>query len=269
MRKWLFILMAFSFTSCIAPAQKLVIKGSDTLGAKLVPLLAEAYKRKAGHELKFEIAAEGSTTGLAALLNGTADIGMSSRPAKATEISEGLTKKVELKATTVAYDAIALIVNEANPLKDLNRMNVGAVFTGDVADWEEVGGNPGEISVYTRNTASGTYQDWKEMAMDKRDYAQSSQKLAGNEQIVSEVSKNPKGAGYVGLAYAKAKGIKILSVDSIFPTPETVKAKTYPYARPLFFFTNGNPKGEVKKFIDFVLGPEGQKIVQQVGFVAK
>lgn len=268
MKKWLFILMGLSFSSCLAPAQKLVIKGSDTLGAKLVPLLAEAYKRAAGHEVKFEIAAEGSTTGLAALLNGTADIGMSSRPAKATEISEGLTKRVELKAITVAYDAIALIVNEANPLKDLSRINVEAIFTGDIIDWEEVGGDSGEISVYTRNTSSGTYQDWKEMAMNKRDYAQSSQKLAGNEQIVSEVSKNPKGVGYVGLAYAKAKGVKILSVDGILPTPETVKAKTYSYSRPLFFFTNGNPKGETQKFIDFVLGSEGQKIVGQVGFVS-
>ena len=267
MRKWLFILMGLGLMGCLASAQKLVIKGSDTLGAKLMPLLAEAYKR-AGHDVKFEIAAEGSTTGLAALLNGAADIGMSSRPAKTTEISEGLTKKVELKPAIVAYDAIALIVNTANPLKDLTRSNVEAIFTGEVTDWEDVGEKLGEISVYTRNTSSGTYQDWKDLAMNKRDYAQNSQKLAGNEQIVSEVSKNPMGVGYVGLAYAKAKGVKILSVDGIFPSAETVKAKTYPYVRPLFFYTNGDPKGETKKFIDFVLGPEGQKIVKEVGFVS-
>ena len=266
MRKWLFILTGLSLISYLAPAQKLVVKGSDTLGAKLMPLLAEAYKR-AGHEVKFEIAAEGSTTGLAALLNGAADIGMSSRPAKPTEISEGLTKKVELKATTVAYDAIVVIVNVANPLKDLSRINVASIFTGEITDWQDVGGNAGEISIYTRNTSSGTYQDWKDLAMDKRDYALNSQKLAGNEQIVSEVSRNPNGIGYVGLAYAHAKGVKILSIDGTFPNLDSVKAKTYPYARPLFFFTNGNPKSETKKFVDFVLSPEGQKIVRQVGFV--
>ena len=266
MRKWLLIVMGLSLMSCLAPGQKLVIKGSDTLGAKLVPLLTEAYKR-AGHEVKFEVSAEGSTTGLSALINKSADIAMSSRPAKNTEISEGLTKKVELKSTTICYDAIALVVNSANPLKDLTRINVEAVFTGDIVDWEEIGGKAGEISIYTRNTSSGTYQDWKDLAMGKRDYALSSQKLAGNEQIVAEVSKNPNGIGYVGLAYVHAQGIKVLSVDGIFPSSETVKAKTYPYSRPLFFFTNGGPKDEAKKFIDFVLSPAGQKIVTEVGFV--
>src|SRR5207248_2352890 len=123
------------------------------------------------------------------------------------------------------------------------------------------------ISIYTRNTSSGTYSEFKEMAMSKRDYATSAQKMAGNEQIAAEVSKNPNGVGYVGLAYTKAEGIKVVPIDGTLPSVESVQKKSYPYARPTFFYTNGEPTGVVKEFIDFTVGPEGQKIVEQVGFV--
>jgi phosphate transport system substrate-binding protein len=103
--------------------------------------------------------------------------------------------------------------------------------------------------------------------MKKRDYAPSAQKLAGNEQIAAEVGKNPNGVGYVGLAYIKAKGIKVVSIDGEMPSTESVQQKKYPYARPTFFYTNGEPAGLVKQFVDFTLGPDGQKIVANVGFV--
>lgn len=266
MKKIGLMIVGLCFANLIM-AQKLVIKGSDTLGAKLVPLWTEAYNR-GDNEAKFEIAAEGSTTGIAAIMNKTADIGMSSRPVKDTEISEALTKGVHLEPTIVAYDAIAVIVNKENPTDDLTLGSVEAIFTGDILDWEDVGEMEGQISVYTRNTASGTFQDWKSLAMNKRDYAMSSQKLAGNEQIVAEVAKNKLGIGYVGLAYAKGPGIKVVSIDRIYPNNTSVRAKTYSYARPLFFYTDGKPKVEVKKFIDFVLSPEGQKVVEEVGFVS-
>ena len=103
--------------------------------------------------------------------------------------------------------------------------------------------------------------------MKKRDYAPSSQKLAGNEQIAAEVGKNPNGVGYVGLAYTTASGIKIVPIDGATPSKESVLEKKYPYARPTFYYTNGDPTGLPKEFIDFTIGPEGQKIVEQVGFV--
>jgi phosphate transport system substrate-binding protein len=130
-----------------------------------------------------------------------------------------------------------------------------------------VGGPAGTISVYTRNTSSGTYSDWKDLAMKKRDYAASSQKMAGNEQIAAEVAKNPNGIGYVGLAYIHAPGIKVLSIEGGVPTKESVLAKKYPYARPTFFYTNGEATGEAAKFIAYTLGDAGQKIVEKVGFV--
>ena len=249
-----------------ARGDAIVIKGSDTLGAKLVPQLAEQFKAQRPGTT-FDIAAEGSATGFAALIDKTAAIGMASRPAKPEEIANGKAKGVDLKEKIVAYDGIAVIVNTANSIKGLTKKQVEQIFTGEITDWSAVGGSGGKISVYTRNTSSGTYAEFKELAMKKRDYAPDSQKLAGNEQIAQEVGKNPNGVGYVGLAYTKASGIRVVPIDGASPSKESVLAKSYPYARPTFFHTNGEPTGVVKEFIDFTVSPEGQKIVEQVGFV--
>jgi phosphate transport system substrate-binding protein len=247
-------------------AEKLVIKGSDTLGAKLVPMLAEDYKAK-HPDTTFEIAAEGSTTGISAIIDSTAQIGMSSRRAKPTESSAALAKGVSLKPTIVAYDGIGVIVNANNSIKALTKRQVEQIFTGDVTDWSQVGGNPGKISIYTRNTSSGTYSDFKELAMKKRDYAGSSQKMAGNEQIAAEVAKNPNGIGYVGLAYLHDPGIATVAIDGESPTEDSVLAKKYAYARPTFYYTNGDATGTAAKFMEFTLSDEGQLTVRKVGFV--
>ena len=266
MNKLLVTLLVAISALTIGRADTTVIKGSDTLGAKLVPQLAEQFK--AQHPgTAFDIAAEGSATGFAALIDKTAAIGMASRPAKPEEIANGKAKGVDLKETIVAYDGIAVIVNTANSIKGLTKKQVEQIFTGEITDWSAVGGSGGKISVYTRNTSSGTYAEFKELAMKKRDYAPDSQKLAGNEQIAQEVGKNPNGVGYIGLAYTKARGIKVVPIDGASPSKESVLAKSYPYARPTFFYTNGEPTGVVKEFIDFTVGPDGQKIVEQVGFV--
>ncbi len=260
------VLLGLALGISEAKADRLVIKGSDTLGAKLVPQLAEQFK--AQHSgTTFDIAAEGSTTGIAAIIDGTAQIGMSSRRAKPGEVSAASAKGVNMKPTIVAYDGIAVIVNAANPIKGLTKKQVEQIFTGEVTDWSAVGGSGGKISIYTRNTSSGTYSDFKELAMKKRDYAPSSQKMAGNEQIASEVGKNLNGVGYVGLAYTKAGGIKVMPIDGATPSVQSVLGKTYPYARPTFYYTNGEPSGLAKEFLDFTLSPAGQKIVAQVGFV--
>lgn len=263
---YLTLSLGLALTLASAKADRLVIKGSDTLGAKLVPQLAEQFKAQ-NPGTTFDIAAEGSTTGIAAIIDGTAQIGMASRRAKPAEISAATGKGVNMKPTIVAYDGIAVIVNQANPIKGLTKKQVEQIFTGEVTDWSAVGGSGGKISIYTRNTSSGTYSDFKELAMKKRDYAGTSQKMAGNEQIASEVGKNPNGIGYVGLAYDKAPGIKAMPIDGVLSSVQTVQAHTYPYARPTFYYTNGEPAGLAKQFLDFTIGAAGQKIVSQVGFV--
>src|SRR3954469_21516597 len=229
--------LALAFVSTEAFAEKLVIKGSDTLGAKLVPQLAEQFK--AQHPgTTFDIAAEGSTTGIAAIIDGTAQIGMSSRRAKPAEVSAASGKGVSLKPTIVAYDGIAVIVNSGNSIKGLTKKQVEQIFTGDITDWSAIGGSGGKISIYTRNTSSGTYSEFKELAMKKRDYAGSSQKMAGNEQIAAEVGKNPNGVGYVGMAYTKASGVKVVSIDGASASIKSVQEHSYPYWRPTFYYTN-------------------------------
>src|SRR5437868_7967716 len=143
MKKILLTLVIFGAAICLTRADTLVIKGSDTLGAKLVPQLAEEFK--AQHPgTTFNIAAEGSTTGIAAIIDGTAQIGMSSRPTKPEEISAAKAKGVNFKETIVAYDGIAAIVNAANPIKGLTKKQVEQIFTGDVTDWSAVGGSGGK-----------------------------------------------------------------------------------------------------------------------------
>src|SRR5271156_5346959 len=173
MKKLLVLSIAAALSICSVHADsKIVIKGSDTLGAKLVPQLAEAFK--ASHPgVTFDIAAEGSTTGIAAIIDGTADIGMASRRAFDTEISSASANGRTLKPTIVAYDGIAIIVNSSNAVSALTKSQIEQIFTGEITDWSAVGGAPGPISIYTRNTSSGTYSDFKKMAMSAKDYADS------------------------------------------------------------------------------------------------
>ncbi len=249
-------------------AEKIVIKGSDTLGAKMVPQLAEefkAIKAKQGIEVTFEIAAEGSSTGIAAVIDKTADLGMSSRDAKGTEISKGLLAGIKMEPIVVAKDGVAIVVKNSNPMDEISSREVEKIFTGDVENWSAINGKSGSISIYTRNTSSGTYAVFQEMALRKRDYASSSQKMAGNEQIASEVAKNANGIGYVGLAYIRTPGLKPLPVNGI-----DADDPKYPFARPLYYYYDASDEMRpiVKEFVDFCLGEKGQEIVESVHFIS-
>jgi phosphate transport system substrate-binding protein len=261
-----FALVAMTAASSLQAQTTLRIRGSDTLGAKLVPQLAEAFK-KGGGKVSFDIAAEGSSTAFTNLASGTAEIGMSSRKVKADERALCRAKGVTLTEFEVAWDMIVIVVNKNNPVSDLTKKQVLQIFAGDITDWSEVGGTPGPISIYTRNTSSGTYKDFIGLAMKGREYGKNSQKMAGNEQIASEVGSNANGIGYVGLAYANSKGTKVVSIGGSMPSVATVK--DYPYSRPTYLYTNGEPTGTTKEFIDYCLSANGDSIVGKVGFVPK
>ncbi len=254
--------LAASLLGASVSADTIVIKGSDTLGAKMVPQIAEAFKAQ-NPSIDFAIAAEGSSTGVAAIIDGTADIGMSSRDVKDSEMAKAESNGVDILKTTVALDGIAIIVNESNPMTAITLDQVEQIFTGDTTDWASLTGRPGQISTYTRNTASGTYAVFKELGMGGREYAVNAQKMAGNEQIASEVANNPSGIGYVGLAYIETPGVKVLPVDGM--APDNPK---YPLARPLYYLTDGFPEDpDVAKFINFTLSLAGQQIVKRVDFI--
>lgn len=260
-------LAAFSLASQALAVETLVIKGSDTLGAKMVPQLAEAFKAKSeaqGLNIAFEIAAEGSSTGVTSVIDATAEIGMSSRDPKEKEVAKAQAKGVNMKTITVGYDGIAIIVNESNPMESITLEEVEMIFSGDVTDWSGVSTETGDISVYTRNTSSGTYAVFQKLGMNSRDYGIESQKMAGNEQIASEVRNNPNGIGYVGLAYIKTPGVKVLPVEGVQPD-----AAGYPLARPLYYLIDKNKvlSDTANDFIGFTMSPEGQKIISRVYFL--
>ena len=244
---------------------KIVIKGSDTLGAKMVPQLAEDYKA-AGNSADFEIAAEGSSTAFTNLLAGTCQLGMSSRDAKDSEKDKFTAAGKDLVEHVAAWDMIAVIVNDKNGIRDLKIKQIEEIFTGGVKDWSEVGGKPGKISVYTRNTSSGTYKSFQGLAMNKRDYGSNTQKMAGNEQIASEVASNANGIGYVGLAYAGKEGVKSAKVEGVSAKPR--KKADYPLSRKLYYYTVGEPTGEVKKFLKWATtSKEAAEVIERVGFI--
>jgi phosphate transport system substrate-binding protein len=262
--KALAIVLGAALTATVS-AQKIVIKGSDTLGAKMVPQLAEAYKA-GGAKADFEIAAEGSSVCFTSLLAKTADLGMSSREAKDSEKNEFIAKGRQLVEHLAAWDMIAVIVNEANGIRNLTMKQIEGIFTGDITDWQPVGGKPGKISVYTRNTSSGTYKSFQEMAMNKRDYGPQTQKMAGNEQIASEVATNPNGIGYVGLAYSEKSGVKSVQVEKV--TAKSRFKDKYPLSRKLYYYTDGEPAGEVAKFLKWATtSKEAMEVVDRVGFI--
>ncbi len=259
------IMLASAALVTMAGAQTLSIKGSDTLGAKLVPQLAEAFKAAGNKGVKFEIAAEGSSTAFPALANGTAQIGMSSRKVKDDERTFCRTKGVYLKEHPICHDMICVLVNKNSPLSNLTKDQVSKIFTGQVKDWSEIGGAPGPVSIYTRNTSSGTYRDWQKLAMGGRDYPSSSLKMAGNEQIAQEVAKNKNGIGYVGLAYSKTPGTKAIIIDGVEPVAQN--AKKYAYARLCYLYAPDKPTAEAEAFINFTKSPAGQSIIEKVGFI--
>ena len=196
--------------------------------------------------------------------HGTADIGMSSRDPKDKEITKALAKGVLIKTITVAKDGIAVIVNESNPMNNISIEELEMVFAGDVIDWSAIIPQAGRISAYTRNTSSGTYAVFQKMAMNSRDYGDTTQKMSGNEQIATEVARNPNGIGYVGLAYIDTPGVKVLTVDGELP-----RSTEYPLARPLYYIVNGNEvlEEDVKRFIEFTFSDEGQDVVEAVHFL--
>ncbi|MCK5219816.1 PstS family phosphate ABC transporter substrate-binding protein, partial [bacterium] len=212
----------------------------------------------------------GSGTGIAALLNGTADIATASRKIKAKELELAKKKELDIREHTVARDGIAVIVNLKNPASDLSLEQLKKIYVGAYTKWKQVGGPNKKIVLTGRNTASGTYVFFNKKVCEKEDYSQKMMNLASNSAIVQIVSQDKWAIGYVGLGYlAKNKNkIKGLKVEGVAPSQETVVDDSYVINRPLFFYTVGKPQGRTKQYLDLILSETGQQVVTQAGFVA-
>jgi phosphate transport system substrate-binding protein len=250
-------------------AETITVKGSDTM-VILGQRWAEEFM-KANPEIAVQVTGGGSGPGISALINGTTDICQASRPMKQTE-------KDQIKAKYGAYpveiatakDGVAVYVNEKNPIKEITSEQLKSIFTGKVTNWKEVGGSDQPIVVYSRENSSGTYVFFKEHVLENADYTPKAQTLPGTASVVNAISRDGKGIGYGGTAYAK--GIKLLNVKktadspAVAPKLATVQDGSYPLARSLFFYTRKEPAGNMKTFVDWVLSPKGQAIVDKVGY---
>ncbi|MCB9357773.1 MAG: PstS family phosphate ABC transporter substrate-binding protein [Calditrichaeota bacterium] len=247
------------------------IKGSDTM-VNLMSSMAENFMK--GHAGKnVAVTGGGSGTGIAALLNGTTDICAASRTMLGKEYDLAKQKGLSPQEFVIGMDGLAVFVNPQNTVDSLTLDQIKQIFQGQITDWSQLGGQPGEVVVLSRESNSGTYVYFKEHVLAKGDFVNSARLMTSTAALVQEVSSNANAIGYGGEAYGHDSKVKMLNVrktadsPAIFPTETTVREGTYPIARPLFLYTNGVPAGLIKEFIDYCNAPEGQRIVREVGYV--
>ena len=226
---------------------------------------AEIYMDKHDN-VDIRVSGGGSSVGIQAVGEGTADIGMASRDLKDEEKS----RYPDLKQFIIAKDGIALIVHPDNPVDALTVEQIRGIYNGTYTNWKDVGGPDKEIVVINRDSASGTREFFWKHVMQKDDFVEGALEKNSNGAIKQTVSQTPGAIGYIGLGYmdSSVKAIKINENGGLIePTVANVLNGNYPIARSLNMFTNGEPKGLTKKFIDFILSKEGQKIIEEEGFV--
>jgi len=245
-------------------AASVTIKGSTTV-LPIAQACAEEFMNN-NSEVDISVQGGGSGVGIASLIDNTCDIGDASRPIKDKELEKAIAMGVDPKAHVVAMDGIAVIVNPSNNISVLTKKQIKAIYTGKVSSWSQVGGSGGEIVVISRDSASGTFEAFMKLALDKAKTRPDALLQASNQAVATTVAKTPGAIGYVGLGYV-SRSVKAIVVDGITISKESVLSGEYPLGRPLFMYTNGKPKGAVKKFLDFVLGKKGQKLVEDNGYV--
>jgi phosphate transport system substrate-binding protein len=257
-------IIGLSFTS----VTKITVKGSDTM-VILSQKWAEIYMKK-NPQTTIQVTGGGSGVGIAALINGSTDIANSSRPIKPAEL-EKIKAKFNKSSVEIACakDGLSIFLNNTNPVAELTIAQLGDIFSGKITNWKQVGGPDATIKLYGRESSSGTFEFFKEHVV-KTDFAVSCQTLPGTAAIINAVKKDKFGIGYGGAAYAE--GVKDCKVKKdakskgVLPTAATIKNKTYPIARYLYMYLKEKPTGDTKKFIDWILSPEGQKVIVEVGY---
>jgi len=261
-----------------APARKMIqIKGSDTM-VNLVQILAEEYMSR-NPSAALAVIGGGSGTGVTGLINKTCDIANHSREWKPKEIEQAWEKGVSPRFFVIAVDGLSIIVNDKNPLGKLTMAQVGALYRGEIRNWKMLGGPDKAVSLYGRQSNSGTYTFMQEHVLGNKNYSTDMKEMNGNAQIIESVLQDEGAVGYVGVGYLYDKdgkirsGLKILNISkepngqAYSPLDkEAVDTKKYPVARPLYQAVSGKPSGEIARFLAWETGPEGQKIVEREGF---
>lgn len=251
-------------------------KGSDTI-VNLALAWAEQYQQE-NPEVRISVTGGGSGTGIAALINGTVDIANASRQIKPEEADEAKSKGIDPVEFVIARDAIAVIVNPANPVSKLTLQQISDIYSGKISNWGEVGGEDRPIVRLSRETNSGTHVYFLETVLrlsqpdNKTLFAMNTLLLPSSEGIVYEVRQNPNAIGYDGLGYVP-HDLKMIAIARqqgdpfILPSAQTVNDGSYAVARDLYMYTAGEPSGAVKTYLDWILSPAAQEIVTRLGFV--
>jgi phosphate transport system substrate-binding protein len=245
-------------------AESVVIKGSTTV-LPIAQAALEAYM-KVNKGVQISLSGGGSGDGIKSLIDKAADIADSSREIKKEEIELAASKGVKPVVHVIAHDAIIPVVNPKNKVKGLSIDQLSQIYQGKITNWKEVGGDDLKIVVISRDSSSGTFESWDHFVMKKVRVTPKAQMLASNGAIVTAIANNRYAISYLGMGYLN-KNVKAIDVNGVNATAQRVLSKQYPLSRELYMYTNGEPKGEVAKFVNFLKGPEGQKIVAREGFV--
>ena len=251
----------------------ITVKGSDTM-VNLAAAWAEEFSNE-NPKVSISVTGGGSGTGIAALINKQTDIADASRPMSDKEKQDAESNGVTAVETQVALDGLSVVVNPDNPVSELSIPQLSDIYSGRIANWKDVGGNDAGIVVLARDTNSGTHVFFKEHVVqykEKLEYGSDVQFMAATQTGFDEVAQNKNAIMYGGLGYVtdevKPLGIKKdASSPAVHASIETVKSGEYPVARPLFVYTNGEPAGLLKAYIDWILGDEGQAVVEELEFV--
>ena len=282
MKKTLIIALAFigllATVVMAAPAKKMIqVKGSDTM-VNLVQILAEEYMAKTTGAA-IAVLGGGSGTGITAIINQTCDIANHSREWKQKEIDQAWEKGVKPRFFAIAVDGLSIIVNEGNTIEKLTMAQVGSLYKGEIRNWKVLGGPDKPVSLYGRQSNSGTYTFMQEHVLGNKNYSPDVKEMNGNAQIIEGILQDDGGLGYVGVGYLfdkdgkVRKGLKVLNISKTAEgqaysplDKRSVDSGDYPIARPLYQATNGKPGPALAAFLAFECGPEGQAIVEKEGF---
>ncbi|RLA93513.1 MAG: phosphate ABC transporter substrate-binding protein [Deltaproteobacteria bacterium] len=247
-----------------AARSTIIIKGSTTV-LPIAQIAAEVFMNR-NPDVDISVQGGGSGVGIASIIDGTCDIADSSRPIKGKELKKAKIKGINLKANVIAMDGIAVIVHPSNKVNGISKNKIKDIYTGKISNWAELGGANKKIVVVSRDTASGTFEAFNKLVLDEEKVRPDALMQTSNQAVATVVARTPGAIGYVGLGYLSAK-VKAIAIDGVAPSKEAVRSGKYPLARSLFMYTNGEPEGLVKDFIDFILSEEGQKLVEEAGYI--
>ncbi|MDK2832004.1 MAG: phosphate transport system substrate-binding protein [Methanolobus sp.] len=256
------------YENSVVIENEIYIKGSDTI-LPVSNAESQAFMELYPQEQVIVIGG-GSSLGIASFIDGEVEIAMASRKIKDTEIENAINKGINPVETVIAWDGIAVIVNQNNSFNSLTIEQLKKIYTGEVTNWKELGGQDEEIEVLVRDTSSGTYAFFKEHVLEDEDYSSEAITEPNTEAIVQTVASDSAAIGYIGLAYADSS-VKMLGLETsegvFHPEQESILQGEYPLARPLQYYTDGEPEGDIGRYINFVLSEQGQSIIKEIGYL--